>query len=105
MKINISGSIELGQSFPTYVQDKFDKEFTKLFENISFAEVRVKKQSPNTIFTSISVNDVFKKGVKIDAEAEGDNVYRSFDEAFKKLLVQIKKEKDKAITNKKKGKE
>ncbi len=105
MKINISGSIELGQSFPTYVQDKFDKDFTKLFENVAFAEVRVKKQSPNAIFTSISVNDVFKKGVKIDAEAEGEDAYRSFDEAFKKLLVQVKKEKDKAISNKKKGKE
>ena len=103
MKVNISGSIELGQSFPTYVQDKFDKEFSKMFENVAFAEVRVKKQAPNSIFTSISVNDVFKKGTKIDAEAQADDVYRSFDEALKKLLVQLKKEKDKAVSNKKKG--
>lgn len=104
MKINISGSIELGQSFPTYVQNKFDAEFTKFFEDVPFADVRVKKINPNKIFTSITINDIFKKGVKIDAEADGDDAYKSFDEAFKKLIVQAKKEKDKAISSRKKGK-
>ena len=34
MKINVSGSIEIGQSFPTYVEEKFDKEVVKFFDNI-----------------------------------------------------------------------
>ena len=55
------------------------------------------------IFTSIVVNDVLKKGVKINAEAEGEDAYRSFDEAFKKLVVQLRKEKDKLVSEKKKG--
>ena len=102
MKINVSGSIEVGQSFPAYVEEKFDKEVVKFFDNIPSADVRLKKQGP-MIFTSIVVNDVLKKGVKINAEAEGEDAYRSFDEAFKKLVIQLRKEKDKLVSEKKKG--
>ena len=44
MKIIVSGSIETGQNFSTYVEEGFKKEITKYFENISTAEVHLKKQ-------------------------------------------------------------
>lgn len=103
MKINISGSIETGQNFQQYAEEEFNKGVVRYFESIPFAEVHLKKQASN-IYTSIVVNDVFKKGVKITAEAEESEARRSFDEALKKLFIQLKKEKDKALTKKKKGK-
>lgn len=103
MKVNVSGGIQVGESLPKYVEDSFVNESTKLFENIPVVEVRFKKEG-NQIFTSIVVNDVFKKGVKITAEAEDIDARRSFDEAFKKIFVQIRKEKDKAVTKKKTNK-
>lgn len=103
MKINVSGSIETGQSFPVYVEEKFDKELGKLFEDAPMADVRLKKQGP-MIFTSIVVSGIFKKGFKLNAEAEGADAHSSFDEAFKKLMTQVRKEKDKLVKEKKKGK-
>lgn len=102
MKINISGGIDTGNSFPEYVEEGFNKEILKYFDNIPFAEVHLKKQGQN-VFTSIVVNDVFKKGVKITAEAEDSDARRSFDGALIKLVSQLKKEKSKALARKKQG--
>lgn len=102
MKINVSGGMDVGQSFPSYVEEKFGGEVSKCFDNVPNAEVRVKKQGP-MVFTSIVVNDVFKKGNKINADAEGADAYKSFDEAFKKLVTQLRKGKGKSMTEKKKG--
>lgn len=102
MKVNVSGSIEVGQSFPSYVEEKFNKEVVKFFDNIPGADVRLKKEG-SMIFTSIVINDVLKSGVKITAEAEEEDAYISFDEAFKKLITQLRKEKNKMLKKKKKG--
>ena len=58
MKINISGNIELGESFPVYVQEKFDKEVSKFFLNLSVVDVHVKKQ-----------NDIIAKALNIGLKA------------------------------------
>ena len=58
MKIIVSGSIETGQNFSTYVEEGFKKEITKYFENISTAEVHLKKQG-NLIYCSVVVNNIF----------------------------------------------
>jgi len=102
MKINVSGNINLGQSFVTYVNDEFKKEESKYINSISVVDVSIKKQN-EIISTNITINDAFKKGVKITAEAEERDIYKSFDEAFKKMMIQFLKEKDKNVTNKKKG--
>lgn len=97
MKINISGNIELGESFPVYVQEKFDKEVSKFFLNLSVVDVHVKKQN-DIIYVNITLDSN-----KTKAEANGKDIRKTFDEACKKLIDQVKKEKDKAITKKKKG--
>lgn len=102
MKINISGSINLGQSFPAYVEEKFEKEVTKLFENIPGIEVKLSKEGP-MISTAIVSNDVTSKGSKITANAEGKDAYESFNEAFKKFITQLRKEKGKLESQKKQG--
>ena len=52
MKIIVSGSIETGQNFSTYVEEGFKKEITKYFENIPTAEVHLKKQG-NLIYNYV----------------------------------------------------
>ena len=49
-------------------------------------------------------NNVLSKGHKISANAKNEDIYSSFDEAFKKFITQLGKEKDKLISNKKQGK-
>ena len=102
MKIIVSGSIETGQNFSTYVEEGFKKEITKYFENISTAEVHLKKQG-NLIYCSVVVNNIFAKGDKISADAENLDARKSFDESLKKLFFQLKTEKNKALAKKKKG--
>ena len=97
MKINVSGSIELGQSFPEYVNGKFEKELSKYFTHEPVIEVHLKKQNDN-IHANITLN-----GSKINADNQDADVYRAFDGAFEKLVIQLRKEKDKLITKKKKG--
>ncbi|MDD2839883.1 MAG: ribosome-associated translation inhibitor RaiA [Rickettsiales bacterium] len=97
MKINISGSIELGQNFPEYVDGKFEKEVSKYFTNQPVADVHLNKQN-NIVHANITVN-----GSKINADGEDTDVYKAFDEALKKLIEQLRKEKDKLIAKKKKG--
>ena len=97
MKINISGSIELGESFPAYIEEKFEKETEKYFVELPVVEVHVNKQK-DIIQTNITLNNS-----KIVADAEDSDVYKSFDLAFEKLFTQIKKEKDKFLSKKKKG--
>ena len=103
MKIKVSGSIEIGQNLPKYIEEKFEKEAVKFFEDIPYAEVHLKKPA-QFIHTTILVKDVLKKGSKINAEADGEDAYKSFDEAFKKLLTQLRKEKDKVVTEKRRVK-
>lgn len=104
MKIVVSGSMETGQNFLTYVEEEFNKEITKYFENISLAEVHLKKQN-NLIYCSIVINNIFVKGNKLSADAENVDARKSFDESLKKLLTQLKTEKNKALSKKKLGKD
>ncbi len=97
MKINVSGSIELGQSFPEYVNGKIEKEVSKYFNNLPVVEVHLNKQN-NIIHANITIN-----ASKINADGEDIDVYRAFDGAFEKLVIQLRKEKDKRTTKKKKG--
>ena len=93
MKIIVSGSIETGQNFSTYVEEEFEKNVLKYFEDITTAEVHLKKQGED-IYCSIVVNNVY---------AENHNARKSFDESLKKLVSQLKTEKNKALAKKKKG--
>lgn len=102
MKINVSGSIELGQNFQTYVENEFKKEADKYLDHAAIIDVHGKKQG-DLFFVSIIMDDLFKKGVNINAEAKERDIYKSFDEAFKKLTTQFLKEKDKMITERKKS--
>ena len=74
----------------------------KYFEDITTAEVHLKKQGDD-IYCSIVVNNVYAKGSKISADAENHNARKSFDESLKKLVSQLKTEKNKALAKKKKG--
>ena len=103
MKINISGNFDLGDSFKEYVNDKCDKEINKFFDNLSYVDIAIKKDS-NIIYSNITSNGVLSKGYKISANAKNEDIYSSFDEAFKKFITQLGKEKDKLISNKKQGK-
>jgi len=97
MKINVSGSIELGESFPDYVNGKFEKELSKYFTNEPVIEVHLNKQN-NIIHANITLH-----GLRINSDGEDADVYRAFDGAFEKLVIQLRKEKDKLVTKKKKG--
>ena len=99
MKIIVSGGIELGQSLIEYVNEKLNKNN---FETIAVAEVTFKKQGP-MIYSSIVVNDSVKKGIRINGDSEGESARFAFDEALKKVLIQLNKEKDKLLSEKKKG--
>lgn len=97
MKVNVSGSIELGQSFPEYASGKCEKELSKYFTHDPVIEVHLKKQN-DVIHANITMN-----GSKISADGQDADVYRAFDGAFEKLVIQLRKEKDKFITKKRKG--
>ena len=99
MKIIVSGGMELGQSLVEYVEDKLSKYN---FDTIAVAEVSFKKQGP-MVYSSIAVNDSIKKGLRINGDAEGENAHVAFDEALKKIITQLNREKGKLLTEKKKG--
>lgn len=102
MKIIVSGSIETGQNFSTYVEEEFEKNVLKYFEDITTAEVHLKKQGDD-IYCSVVVNNIYSKGNKISADAENHDARKSFDESLKKLVSQLKTEKNKVLAKKKKG--
>lgn len=101
MGIIVSGSIQTGENFNSYVEDKFEKELSKFNIDLPSSEVCLTKQG-DLVNTSITIIDPKKKGTTINATAQNVDAYTSFDEAFKKLFTQIKKIKDKIVSEKRK---
>lgn len=98
MKINVSGSIDVGEAFPMQVKDQLEEKVSKYFTNEPVIDVHFNKQN-NVIHTNISVN-----GSKISADGESSDIRSSFEGAVEKLIIQLRKEKDKIVTKKKQEK-
>jgi ribosomal subunit interface protein len=95
MKINISGDMELGESLPVYVKEKLEKEISKYFADAPSVEVNLNKQN-TFIHANINVNS------KVNADCEDADVHKAFDGALSRLVILLRKEKDKIVTERRK---
>ncbi|HSQ97856.1 MAG TPA: ribosome-associated translation inhibitor RaiA [Rickettsiales bacterium] len=97
MKVNVSGSVDVGEAFPNQIKDQLEEKISKYFANEPVIDIHFNKQN-EIIHTNINVN-----GYKINADGESIDIRTSFEGALDKLIIQLRKEKDKLITKKKQG--
>lgn len=93
MKILTSGQhLDLGDSLRTYVDEKLRAAVAKYMSNAIEAQVVFRREGP-MYHCSCSVH----VGASIDmqAEAQGTDIYGSFDMALDKLAKQVRRDKRK----------
>lgn len=105
MKVLISGQhINLGESLTAHIESKIKDVAAKYFENPVTASVKVTKEKSHIIVSEIMINEGTGSRVLIKSSSSDDDAYRSFDSAFSKVEMQLKKHKNR-IKNHHKSKE
>lgn len=91
MKIQTSGQhLDLGDSLRAYVDEKLAAAVTKYMDNAVEAQVLFRRDA--SIFhcqCSVHVGS----GIDMQAEAEGTEIYGSFDLVLEKLAKQLRRDK------------
>lgn len=96
MQLNISGHhMNNGNSLEEYAREKLDSNVNKFFADAISADVTFSKVEHNFIKTIIIINEGKGKHHDVVSEASSEDAYKSFDEALHKVIVQLKKDKEK----------
>lgn len=93
MKILTSGQqLDLGESLRVYVEENLTVAVSKYMDNAIEAQVVFKRDgSMYHCHCSVHVGT----GIAMQAEAEGTEIYLSFDHALEKLAKQVRRDKRK----------
>ena len=94
MKVNIKGNFSLGDSLTSYIEDKINKEILKYFDSAVESSVFCTKEN-DKFKINLSVNDGSKRGIITKSLAESDDAYTAFDLALTKMTKQLRKNKGK----------
>lgn len=91
MKIQTSGQhLDLGDSLRTYVEEKLPAAVSKYMDNAIEAQVLFRREaSMYRCQCSVHVGS----GIDMQAEAEGADIYGSFDMALERLAKQLRRDK------------
>ncbi|MFN4277121.1 MAG: ribosome hibernation-promoting factor, HPF/YfiA family [Ferrovibrio sp.] len=93
MKILTSGQqLDLGESLRTYVEEHLSAAVSKYMDNAIEAQVVFRREG-GMYHCHCSVH--VGTGIDAQAEAEGNEIYLSFDQALEKLAKQIRRDKRK----------
>lgn len=101
MKIDIKGDFSLGESLTSHIEEKINKEILKYFDSAINSSISLTKNN-NKFKVSISVNDGSKRGITTKSLAESDDPYNAFDLALTKMTKQLRKNKGKMRSYRKK---
>ena len=99
MQISITGNLDTGISLQNYVEEKLTKEVNKYFDSAISAHVYFKKQNQKKDghhpinHVTISINEGSKRHVAIKSDAEGTDIYVTFDLALDKIVKQLRRYK------------
>lgn len=93
MKILTSGQqLDLGDSLRSYVEENLTNAVSKYMDNAIKAEVTFKRDgSMYHCHCAVHVGT----GIAMQADAEGAEIYISFDQALEKLAKQVRRDKRK----------
>lgn len=91
MKIQISGQhLDLGDSLRAYVEEKLADAVSKYMDNAIEAQAVFRREaSMYQCQCSVHVGS----GIDLQAEAEGSDIYGSFDTAVERLAKQLRRDK------------
>ncbi|MFN4309200.1 MAG: ribosome hibernation-promoting factor, HPF/YfiA family [Ferrovibrio sp.] len=93
MKILTSGQqLDLGDSLRTYVEEHLSAAVSKYMDNAIEAQVVFRKEGG--MYHCLCTVHV-GAGIDMQAEAEGAEIYVSFDQALDKLAKQVRRDKRK----------
>jgi ribosomal subunit interface protein len=104
MQISISGNIDTGSSLQQYVEEKLTKQVKKHFDSAVSAHVHFKKQNQKQNgnhpihHVTIAINEGSKRHVEVTSDAKGSDIHVTFDMALHKVITQLRKHKDKMLT-------
>ena len=95
MELNIKGrNITLPDRFREYVESKSER-FQQLGDKVESIEVKVTKDNPGSGRQGIRVEiTVVGRGPVVRAEARNDDKFAAFDEAYAKLMEQLRRARD-----------
>ncbi|MDO4918649.1 ribosome-associated translation inhibitor RaiA [Kocuria sp.] len=95
MELNIQGrNVTLPERFKEYAQEKSER-FRQLGDQIQSIEVKVTKENASSGHQGMRVElTVVGRGPVLRAEARNDDKFAAFDEAYAKLVEQLRRARD-----------
>ena len=96
MQLSISGHhVDNSKSIEEYVEENLSSATDKYSLKDLKADVVFSKGKNNFFKTLVIINQKIELGAVLKATCEAGDIYSSFDAALKKLIIQLKKYKEK----------